>query len=121
MLPEAKEFSTAHSGLYAPLYARALKDIAEVFLDLKRYQEAHDMATELVALAKAKFGLEDPRTLEARKMYAVTCAVVGRVEEAKANFEDVLTIETRVLGPDHRSTQLTVTDMRNLGFAEPSG
>ena len=75
------------------------------------------MATELVAFAKAKFGLEDPRTLEAVKSYATACAGLGRVEEAKANFEDVLTTQTRVLGRDHLETQGTRQTMRLFGFA----
>ena len=75
----------------------------------------------LVAFTKANHGMEDRRTLIARRKFAVACAKLGRVEEAKANFEDILTIETRVLGRDHRSTQETRQDMQLYGFAEPSG
>ena len=76
------------------------------------------MATEAVAFAKAKFGLEDPRTLTVRKNYASACVKLGRVEEAKAIFEDVLTTQTRVLGRDHPYTQSTLESMRYYGFAE---
>ena len=117
MLPEAKEFSTAHPGLYV----RALTHMSDVLLELDRHQEAHEAVTELVAFAKAKFGLENPRTLNAMESYAVTCAKLGRDEEAKATFEDVLTTETRVFGRDHPYTQETRQSMRTYGFAEPSG
>ena len=79
------------------------------------------MAAESVAFAKATFGREDPRTLTATKMYATACLALGRIEEAKANFEDVLTIETRLLGREHPDTQHTRRAMQYFGFAEPSG
>ena len=113
MLPEAK--------VYTHTYSRTLQHLADVLLDLDRYQEAHKAAADAVTFAKAKFGLEDPRTLEAVTTYAVACAKLGRVEEAKATFDDLLITQTRVLGRDHPLTQYTVTDMRNLGFAVPSG
>ena len=116
MLPEAK-VRTSNPAIYC----LTLLQTVEVLLDLERYQEAHEAATELVAFAKAKFGLEDPVTLKAMGTYARTCARVGRVEEAKANFEDVLTTQTRVLGREHPDTQVTLQNMRIYGFVEPSG
>ena len=50
------------------------------------------------------------------RTYAVARAKLGRVEEAKANFEDVLTIETRVFGRDHPQTQDTLKCMRFYGW-----
>ena len=79
------------------------------------------MATELVAFAKAHYGLEDPKTLQAMRKYAVTCAKLGRMEEAKATFEDVLTTQTRILGREHRDTQGTRRLMSYSGFAVPPG
>ena len=79
------------------------------------------MATELVAFAKAKFGPEDNRTLTALTTYATTCAELGRVEESKANFEYVLTTQTRVLGREHEDTQHTLHCMQFYRFAESSG
>lgn len=40
-------------------------------------------------------------------MYATAGANLGRVEEAKAIFEDVLSTKTRILGHDHPYTQET--------------
>ena len=116
IVSEAKAYTTSPH-----LYERTMHQIAIVLLDLHRYQEAHDAAAELVAFAKAKFGLEDPLTLNARSMYAEACAFLGRVEEAKATFEDVLAKETRILGHDHPRTQGTRDVMCSLGFAVPSG
>ena len=39
--------------------------------------------------------------------YATACAKLGRVEEAKATSEDVLTTQTRVFGREHPYTQET--------------
>ena len=116
MLPEAKAYTMNPS-----LYRRTLHEIVDVLLDLERYQEAHGAATELVTFTKAKFGLEHPVTLQAMGPYARACARLGRVEEAKANFEDVLTTQTRVLGREHPDTQVTLQNMLVYGFVESSG
>ena len=98
-----------------------MQQLAYVLLHLNRNQEAHEMATVLVAFAKAKWGPEDHETLTAVHTYAVTCAKLGRVEEAKTTFENVLTTQTRILGRDHPDTQITRRNMRFYGFVEPSG
>ena len=116
ILPAAK-MDTVNPGLYV----HALKDIIDVLLHLDRNQEAHGAAAEALAFTKAKFGLEHNLTLRAMSMHAFTCAMVGRMVESKANFKDVLTIQTRVLGHDHTDTQVTWQNMRLCGFAEPSG
>ena len=97
-----------------------MRTMADVLHELGRYQEAHEIATEFIAFAKAKFGPEDPRTLQAMTIYAMACAGLGRLEEAKANFEDVLTTQTRVFGRYHPDTQVTRHNMRLYGFAVPS-
>ena len=116
VLPEVK-LCTATPNLCS----ETMQNITEVFLCLKRHQEGHQMATELVAFTKAKFGLEDPKTLDAVNTYAFACTKVGRVEEAKATFEDVFATQTRVLGREHPHTQNTRECMQFFGFAEPSG
>ena len=115
ILPETKQITT-NPGIYG----YTMQQITDVLLDLNRNQEAHEMASELVAFAKAKFGLERSVTLIAMTTYAGACAKLGRVEEAKEIFEEVLSIETRVLGRDHPQTQFTLRRMRDYGFAEPS-
>ena len=115
MLPEATVATNPH------IYAHLMHEITDVLLALGRYQEAHEAAAELVAFAKAKSGLEHPLTLHAMESYAVTCAKLGRVDEAKASFEYALATQTRVFGRDHPYTQDTLHDMRTYGFAEPSG
>ena len=112
ILPEAKQFTTNPT-----LYPRTMHQIAEVLLHLDRNQEAHKAAAELVAFANAKFGQEDPTTLIARSLYGEACAKLGRVKEAKANFEDALNTQTRILGREHPQTQTTRQQMRKYGFA----
>ena len=102
------------------IYFTALKDIVDVLLDLDRNQEAHEAAAEAVAFTKAKFGFEHQLTLRAMTKYACACARLGRVEEAKTSFKDVVTIQTRILGRDHPDTQVTRQNMRISGFTEPS-
>ena len=102
-LPEAKVCTDCPH-----LYGATIQRLTSLLRELERYQEAHEMATEAAAFCKAKFGLEDAKTLHATKMYAVACVNLGRVEEAKGIFEDTLTSEIRVLGRDHPQTQNTV-------------
>ena len=116
MLPEAKVYTA-----YPSVYGQAMRQTAIVLIHLDRNQEAHETATELVAFAKAKFGLEDNETLMAVTTYASACARLGRVEEAKTSFEDALSTHTRVFGRDHPFTQATRDLMLSLGFAVPSG
>ena len=112
MLPEAKG-----DAVNPCQYYNALKGIVDVLLGLHRNQEAHEAAAEAGAFTKAKFGFEHPMTLEARKLYALACAKLGRIEEAKASFEDALTTQIRVLGRDHPATEHTRQYMRTYGFA----
>ena len=116
ILPLAKAYTARPQ-----LYMQSISRIADQLLDLDRYQEAHEAADKGVAFGKAKFGLEDIRTLTVSNTYAVTCTKLGRFEEAKANFEDTLTIQTRVFGREHLYTQSTRRTMRILGFEQPSG
>ena len=116
MLPEAKACTASPD-----LYGQVMYLMTEAFFALDRFQEAYEMATELVPYYKGHYGLEHCMTLPGMSMYASACAKLGRVEEAKAKFEEVLTIETRVLGRDHPITQDTLGEMRTYGFAEPSG
>ena len=116
MVPEAK-VSTGNPALYGYV----MLQIADVFLNLDRYQEAHEAAAELVAYNKARYGFEDTRTLSAMSVYARACGKLGRIEEAKANFEDVLTTQTRLLGREHPHTKYTIQVMRTYGVTEPSG
>ena len=84
--------------------------------------DAYETAAELVAFTKANYGLEDPKTQGPRCSYAVACAKLGRVEEAKANFEDLLRTQSRIYGRDHPLTQDTLGHMQRLNLlAESSG
>ena len=115
ILPEAKACTTIPY-----VYGQALQLMTNVLLRLDRNQEAHEMAIELIAFAKAKNSQESALTLKAKEAYAVACAKLGHVEEAKANFEDVLTTEIRVFGPGHPFTLKTRELMHYFGFLPES-
>ena len=108
-LPEAK----ACNALY---YVRALQFMVLAFNGVGRKQEAYETATELVAFSKANFGPTHNQTLVATGVCAVSCSEVGRLQESKAYFDDLLTANTRILGNDHPMTQQTRTTMRQYGF-----
>ena len=93
-VPPGTEASQSAAKLHTAnpqLYAGGMHQLANVLLDLDRHQEAHEAASEAIAWAKAKFGMKDTITLRATTSYAIACAKLGRLEEAKATFEDVVT------------------------------
>ena len=84
-LPAAKEYS---ADKY--LYIEAHHQTADILNDLGQYQESLDMGAELISFAEAKCGRESEYTLNARELHALNCSHLGRVEETKAIFEDIL-------------------------------
>ena len=111
-LPEAKVYTARPHHLF-----NLMHQITEVLLNLGRYQEAYEAGAETVAIANANYSMEDPVTLTSMTMYATACALIARVEEAQAIFEDALTTQIRVFGPEHPQTEQTRQCMRFYGFA----
>ena len=111
ILPEAKVDTANHH-----VYCQVMLLTADVLILLHRNQEAHDTAAEAMAIAKAKFGLDDPKTLMTVHTYAVACKELGFLEEANENLEENLETQTRLLGPEHPDTQMTRKMMSSLGF-----
>ena len=88
----------------------------EALLELKLLR-----AEMLLMNDQEQLGLEHPLTLRAMSRYAIACVKLGRVEEAKAHFEDALTTQTRILGREHSDTLYTLEFMRISGFVVSSG
>ena len=110
VLPEAKEFTEG----YPDLYFKIIIAKAGLFGSLNRNQEAHETALHAVAFAKAKYGPEGINTLVATNIYALVCVKMGRVDESRAMYEDLLVTETRILGRDHPFTQTTRENLEAL-------
>ena len=115
LLPEAK----AATGM-PMLYVKAGMNICAVLGELGQYQECFDQAAEGVEFTTASFGPLDHHTLNFRNLHATACGFLGRIDESKALFNDLLAIETRVLGRDQNLTQNTLQWMRVFGFVEPT-
>ena len=118
MLPEA------NAGAVDPcLYVRIRLTLGFSLVSLRRFQEYLDIATELITFTKANCGPESMYTLKAKQHYAAACAWVGRLEESKLLFEDLLATEIRVLGHEHPDTVEVVQWMYKFGFvtAHPQG
>ena len=98
---------------------QAMTFIVTVSTELGRSQEAYDAITDLMAFSKTTYGPNDPETLVVLGLCAVTYATFGRVDEAKAMFEDLLPKQTRIYGRDHLLTQNTLQAMYHFGFATP--
>ena len=113
ILPEAKEM--AHPGNYWDI----MEHQAHLLLDLDRYQEAHEIAAGLMEFRKATLGPEHCRTVSARDMHAYLCGKLGRVDESKTLFNDLLTTEIRVYGRDNPLTKHTIRQMEKLKIPVP--
>ena len=108
ILPEAKH--------HVPFYVAAMKAMTDVLGGLGRFQECFDTAAEILAFTEANYRQEDVEAMEAKELYAKACANVGRMEEAMATLENLLTTETRIFGRDHPHTQQTRRCMHHYGF-----
>ena len=115
ILPEAKQFTTDPE-----FYLRTLVQMAKVFPDLGRNQEAHATMADVVALAKANYSPDDSTTIAAMEDYAVICAKIGRVDESKIIFNEVLTKQIRIYGRDHPYTLETRAHMHHFNIL-PTG
>ena len=114
LLPEAKS--------HAEHYIAAMTIMVGALTALGRNQEAYDIIREFVAYLKANCDPDDAQRLAALGLCAAHCAMLGRIEESKAMYEDVLTKQTRIFGPDHPMTQRTRGLMQYFSFlAEPTG
>ena len=101
ILPEAMELRSE----FPDFYQQTMDNVARVYGDLGRHQDCLNTADELIEFTKERFGSEHRFTLSAKEVYAEACVHLDRVEEAKAIFDDVLMIKTRILGRDHSTTQ----------------
>ena len=113
VLPIAKEYTAD-----LDMFFQAMAYRSDALRGLARYQEAHETATELLAWTKAKFGPTATMTLAAKKQYATLCSKLGRVEESKLMFDDLLAIQTRIFGDAHPYTQDTRQCMSDLGVLQ---
>ena len=115
-LPALKEHTADHR-----FYCDGMDALVDVFLQLNRDREALETAADVFAFATAKYGPENRKTLKTKKVYATTCVKLGRLDESKTIFEEVLATETRIFGCDHPSTQVTRQGMQIfVGFAQAS-
>ena len=114
MAPEAK----AHTTDSGP-YVQTMTNLAGLLSDLDRHKESLHVSTDVVAFCEAKYGREHPYTLYTKFGHAMTFVELGPVEESKAMFDDLLTLQTRVLGRDHEMTNATRIYMQHSGFTLP--
>ena len=112
MLPETK----AYAATDPDLHFRAMLNLIALLGGFERDEECLDTAAEAVAFAEANYGMETGNTLESKEVYAQICRKVGRVEESKVYFADVLTANIRIFGRDHPRTLKTKHSMQVSGF-----
>ena len=113
LLPEAKADGTK-------LYIGMMTIMISALSDLRRDQEADDAIREIVAFTKSNCDPDDGHSSLAMGVCATHCATRGRTEESKAMYEEMLTKQTRIFGPDHPITQQTRLAMRYFGFLAAS-
>ena len=100
--------------------------LANTLFIVGRHIDAATISAHIVGLASSQLGPQDTITLGIKKNYARTLIALYRREEALELLDDVLRIESTLLGPDHPTTQMTSTlrwtasfDPRNIAPKNP--
>jgi len=103
-----------------------LRELTEVVLGGKRFQEAEPLQRELVAALRARGAAADPAAVKAQTMLAQNLARQGRHEEAAGEHAEVLDVLRRALPADDRRlvaplffTALERNVLRRFAEAEP--
>jgi serine/threonine protein kinase/tetratricopeptide (TPR) repeat protein len=86
---------------------------AMVLWELGRSNESGDMLQKTIATYEKEFGPEDPGTLFAKGCLAARDVDRGLGAKARKQYEDLIKVQERVLGPEHEDVASTLL---NLGI-----
>jgi tetratricopeptide (TPR) repeat protein len=89
-------------------------NLANVFIQLGRLEEATDLLRQTLADSERVLGPDHPSTLSTRANLANVFIEQGRLEEAADLLRQTLADSERVLGPDHPSTLSTRANLANV-------
>ena len=82
-------------------------NLAMIYRQIGRHQEAETLFNEVLAKREQKLGPDHPDTLTARHNLAVLYRDMGRHQKAETLFNEVLAKQEQQLGPDHPDTLAT--------------
>ena len=123
ILPEAKKACTGNREMETAnrdtWQYETMVYMVDALLNLDRDQEAHKVAVDLVALAKARFGPQHSHAIAAMELYVMTCGKLGRLQESKAMLEEILITKIRIFGPHHPKTQATRNTLQDFHECPP--
>jgi tetratricopeptide (TPR) repeat protein len=113
---ELREILAAQLRLLGPEHLRTLwtrHQIALMIAAQGNYAAAESELREVIASRQPRVP-DHPDTLAARHELARMLAINGNIPEARSEFQDVLAARTRVLGPRHPSTAMTMREIESL-------
>ncbi len=92
----------------------ALNDLAIVFQEMGRYEEAQARHALALELRQKALGPEHPLVAVSLNNLGTVLAALGKYEEARASYERSLNLRQKILGPEHPLIALSYS---NLGTA----
>lgn len=93
---------------------RALTNRAAVFVAAGRAAQAEPLLVETAALVEASIGVDSPRRLDFYRLRAEVAAALGRTDDAIADLDRVIELESSTWDPDHPNPTRTRLDAADL-------
>jgi tetratricopeptide (TPR) repeat protein len=126
MLTEALEVAQRKMGEDHPICLSMMDNLAELYDQQKRHDQAEAQFRKVLALRQKKLGEEHPDVLTTMHGLAIAVEHQGRREEAKELLRRVIEVRKRVQGVDHpdlasAQESLGGYELRDKRFTEAEG
>ncbi len=107
------EVNSAHFGLTSPEVAESLSALGAIYVNTRRVDQAQSVLTRAIAVHRM-IGKNTPEFGAALYNMGITRQFQSRLPEAKATFENSLTVWRAALGPDHADVALVGYEVARL-------
>ena len=104
----------AEHGKAGNEYATALNNLATVYNDTGRYEDAEPLLEEALSIHRRVLGADHPNTAGSLNNLAALYRAQGRYAEAAPLYKEALEIVERVLGAEHPNTKVTRDNFEEL-------
>ena len=106
LLKDILEKVGAESGKEVLEYATALNNLAMIYENTGRYDEAEPLFDQALSIRRRVLGADHPDTAISLNNFAALYRAQGRYSEAAQLFNEAVEIMERVLGVEHPNTKV---------------
>ena len=106
--------SKAKLGPDHPDTLTAMHNLASIYKDMGKFDEAEKIQTNVITTRKTKLGPDHPNTLATMASLAMTYKSQGRWDEAEHLLSDTIQTMKQILGPQHPTTLDYVEHLEDL-------